>query len=390
MPCDVIILGAGAAGLFCAIEAAKRGRHVVVLERSAKAGRKILMSGGGRCNFTNLFVEPSRFICENPHFHKSALKQFTQWDFINWVESHGIAYHEKTLGQLFCDNKASAIVNALLADCERYGVEIYYKQSIDSVTRSKSGFLLSVSGRDIVSKSLVVATGGLSIPSMGSNPFAYQLAAQFGLPVVPVRAGLVPFTLDSTVYSELTELSGLSSFVSMSTSKVSFSEDVLFTHRGLSGPAALQLSSYWKAGEVVIDFMPNSPVLHIIQKKRLASPRDLVSKVFSAYLPKRLTALLIPPPLMEKRVADLSVSAMAKLEECLHAYPVTPSGTEGYRTAEVTLGGVATDALSSKTMASSDDANLFFIGECVDVTGWLGGYNFQWAWSSAWVAGQYC
>jgi hypothetical protein len=387
---DCVVLGAGAAGLFCSIAAAQRGRRVLVLDHANKAGKKILMSGGGRCNFTNLGVTPAQYLGQNPHFHKSALSQYTQWDFIAWVESHGIAYHEKTQGQLFCTHKAKDLLAALLLDCERAGVHIQLKTSIDGVSFDghEQQFMLNTSAGKIQAQSVVVATGGLSIPTMGASPFAYRLAEQFGLPVQPVRAGLVPFTLDPIDLTQYQDLSGVSLPAELSVGNMSFCDDVLFTHRGLSGPAALQISSYWQKGALTVNWLPQQSLSQSLEKARRQDGKQSVKKWLSACLPNRLIPVLLDESLVESRLADLSKQQVSVIEERLQALSLTPSGTEGYRTAEVTLGGVDTDYLSSKTMQVKSMPGLYFIGEAVDVTGWLGGYNFQWAWSSGFVAGQ--
>jgi predicted Rossmann fold flavoprotein len=389
---DCVIIGAGAAGLFCAIQAAKRGRRVVVLDHANKAGKKILMSGGGRCNFTNLVVTPENYLGQNPHFHKSALASYTQWDFITWVESHGIAYHEKADGQLFCTHKAKDLLVGLLSDCAEAGADIRVKTPVTSVKQMPESQLFQVetSSGQLQAESLVVATGGLSIPTMGASPFAYRLAEQFSIPVLPVRAGLVPFTLDPIDLERLQVLAGVSLRAKLSAGNQDFSGDMLFTHRGLSGPAVLQVSSFWQGGSVLIDWLPGVDLLQAINKERALNGKMPLRKFLSACLPNRLVSVLLPEPLEALRLADLSNEQLNLLEGLLHSYQLKPSGTEGYRTAEVTLGGVDTDYLSSKTMQVKSMPSLYFIGEAVDVTGWLGGYNFQWAWSSGFVAGEHC
>jgi len=389
---DTLIMGAGAAGLFCAIEAAKRGRSTLLLEKSSKPGRKILMSGGGRCNFTNLHIEPDRYLSQNPHFMKSALAQYTQWDFIEWVNAHNIAYHEKTQGQLFCDTKACVIVDALLEDLSHAGAQLAVSVEVGEITllESQPGFICQTSLGPIQCESLVIATGGLSIPSMGTTPFAYQLAESFGIPIVPTRAGLVPFTVDIHDKEQIEPLAGISFPSRLSCETTSFEDDLLLTHRGISGPAALQLSSYWEGGHSIhINCIPKQAISSMIQEAKQVHPKQSVKTLLTNALPNRLVLERTPDSLLEKSVADLSKAGIEDLERLWHDWQIVPSGTEGYRTAEVTLGGVDTVALSSKTMAAKEMTNLFFIGEAVDVTGWLGGYNFQWAWSSAWVAGQY-
>ena len=389
---DCLVVGAGAAGLYCSIQAARRGRRVLVVDHANKAGKKILMSGGGRCNFTNLDVRPDNYLGQNKHFHKSALATHTQWDFIDWVESKGIAYHEKEQGQLFCDNKAKDLLNALLSDCEQAGVEIQLNTSIQSVQydEQKQLFFVETSKGKLTAESLVVATGGLSIPTMGASPFAYKLAEQFDVPVLPVRAGLVPFTLDPKDLSRFDGLSGVSLQAELTADGVSFQDGLLFTHRGLSGPAALQISSYWQGGNLGVNWFLGGNITKIIAQQRKMDGKLTLKKLLSNHLPNRVALALLPEQLADKRVADLSNAQIIELESCLHSELIKPSGTEGYRTAEVTLGGIDTNYLSSKTMQVKALPSLYFIGEAVDVTGWLGGYNFQWAWSSGWVAGQVC
>lgn len=389
---DCLIIGAGAAGLFCAIEAAKRGRRVLVVDHANKPGKKILMSGGGRCNFTNLHATPANYLGQNPHFHKSALAQYTQWDFIDWVESHNIPYHEKTQGQLFCDNKAKDLLGALLLDCDKYSVTIQLNCSIESVgyDEAKKQFLVKTTLGQWQAESVVVATGGLSIPTMGASPFAYRLAEQFEIPVISVRAGLVPFTLDPKDLAYFQSLAGVSLKANVSTNDMSFCDDLLLTHRGLSGPAALQISSYWQHGELCINWLLGCELREWVLTERQLSGSLTLRTLLCRRLPNRLVEVLVADALGRVRLADLSNEQLQALSDTLHRYVIKPSGTEGYRTAEVTLGGVDTDYLSSKTMQVKTIPSLYFIGEAVDVTGWLGGFNFQWAWSSGWVAGQDC
>ncbi|MEP0357367.1 NAD(P)/FAD-dependent oxidoreductase [Paraglaciecola sp.] len=387
---DVIVIGAGAAGLFCAIEAAKRGRSVTVLDHAKRLGGKILMSGGGRCNFTNMYASHENFLSNNPHFCKSALSRYTQWDFIGLVCEHGIAYHEKTLGQLFCDDSAKDILNMLLAECEKAGVTITNQCEILSVQKSEAGFELNTAKGQFQSESLVVATGGLSMPKLGASPYGYQIAEQFGLKVLPTRAGLVPFTLHEQDKKVLAELSGISLDASASCINTSFNENILFTHRGLSGPAVLQISSFWEPGQSVeFDLFPNGDLLAELQKAQQNQPDVQLSTALSSHYPKRYVQAALPylgvenKPLKQYQGKQLEQAALA-----FHQWQLKPNGTEGYRTAEVTLGGVDTDELSSKTMEAKKVKGLYFVGEVMDVTGWLGGFNFQWAWSSGWVAGQ--
>lgn len=387
---DVIIVGAGAAGLMCAIEAAKRHRRVLVLDKSNKVGKKILMSGGGRCNFTNYEICPSRYLSHNPHFVKSALSRYTQWDFIALVKKYGIAFHEKTLGQLFCDNKSQDIVDMLLAECGRVGVKIVLNTTIESIAQFKpSGFKLNTNLGLLRSASLVIASGGLSIPSMGASPFAYKVAEQFGIKVWPTRAGLVPLTLDIADKERLSVLSGVGLDSVVKNQDQHFREHILFTHRGLSGPAILQISSFWQPGEsLIINLLPDIDLLEYLKKARDQTPLKQVNTILSSVLPKRVVEIFVPAIYAEKKLSELSNYALLQIAQCIHAWMIKPNATEGYRTAEVTIGGVDCDALSSKTMACLKIPDLYFIGEAVDVTGWLGGYNFQWAWSSGWAAGQ--
>ena len=388
---DVIIIGAGAAGLFCAAEACKRGRQVEVLDHAKKVGRKILMSGGGRCNFTNMYASAENFLSDNPHFCKSALSRYTQWDFIGLVAEYGIAYHEKTLGQLFCDDSAKDIVNLLLNECDKANATVTTHCEILSVEKIPEGFVLETSQGTYQCESLVVATGGLSMPKLGASPFGYRLAEQFGLRVKPTRAGLVPFTLHDQDKQVLAELSGISLDASAQCNGTSFNENILFTHRGLSGPAVLQISSYWHPGqEVTFDLFPNGELLQDLQSAQQATPDVQLSTALAKHFPKRYVQTALDYFQLEnKPLKQYQGKQLNQVADAFHQWQIKPNGTEGYRTAEVTLGGVDTDELSSKTMQAKNVEGLFFIGEVMDVTGWLGGYNFQWAWSSAWVAGQY-
>ncbi|QMV50039.1 NAD(P)/FAD-dependent oxidoreductase [Ewingella americana] len=388
---DVVVVGAGAAGMFCAALAGQGGRRVVLLDNGKKAGRKILMSGGGRCNFTNLYAEPAAYLSNNPHFCKSALARYTQWDFIDMVNRHGIAWHEKTLGQLFCDDSAQQIVAMLESECAKGKVEIRLRSEISSVTKTESGFEINVNGSTVSTHSLVVASGGLSMPGLGASPWGYRLAEQFGLKVLPTRAGLVPFTLHKPLLDHLQTLSGVSvpSVLTAEDGTV-FRESILFTHRGMSGPAVLQLSSYWQPGEFVsVNLLPDLDLAGFLNEQRQQHPNQSLKNTLAMQLPKRLVECLqtlgqIP----DATLKQLNVPQQAELVEQLQNWRVQPNGTEGYRTAEVTLGGVDTKELSSKTMGATKVPGLYFIGEVVDVTGWLGGYNFQWAWSSAWACAQ--
>ncbi|MEH6371639.1 NAD(P)/FAD-dependent oxidoreductase [Pectobacterium carotovorum] len=389
---DAVIIGAGAAGMFCAAQAGQRGLRVLLLDNGKKAGRKILMSGGGRCNFTNMYAEPAAYLSHNPHFCKSALARYTQWDFISLVNSHRIAYHEKTLGQLFCDNSAQQIVDMLVTECERANVTLRLRSEVTSVEKSDDRFTVQLSnGTAFQSASLVVACGGLSMPGLGATPFGYQLAAQFGINVLPTRAALVPFTLHKPLLEQLQTLSGVSvPTVVTAENGVTFRENILFTHRGLSGPAILQISSYWQAGEfVTINLLPDRDLTQLINDERTAHPNQSLKNTLAQWLPKRLVECLQAlGQLPDVTLKQLNSAQQTQIEQSLQEWRVQPNGTEGYRTAEVTIGGVDTRTLSSKTMEASTVPGLYFIGEVVDVTGWLGGYNFQWAWSSAWACAQ--
>ncbi|MGR7757437.1 NAD(P)/FAD-dependent oxidoreductase [Klebsiella aerogenes] len=388
---DAIVIGAGAAGMFCAAQAGQLGCRVLLLDNGKKPGRKILMSGGGRCNFTNMYVEPAAYLSQNPHFCKSALARYTQWDFIELVGKYGIAWHEKTLGQLFCDDSAEQIVNLLLSECEKGGVQIRLRSEILSVERDEQGYRLQVNGETLTAKKLVIASGGLSMPGLGASPFGYKVAEQFGLKVLPTRAGLVPFTLHKPLLEQLQVLSGVSvpSTITAENGTL-FRENLLFTHRGLSGPAVLQISSYWQPGEfVTVNLLPDCDLEAFLNEQRGAHPNQSLKNTLAMQLPKRLVECLqqlgqIP----DVTLKQLNVRDQQALVETLTAWRVQPNGTEGYRTAEVTLGGVDTNELSSRTMEARKAPGLYFIGEVMDVTGWLGGYNFQWAWSSAWACAQ--
>lgn len=388
---DTVIIGAGAAGLFCASLAGQAGLSVLVLDNGKKAGRKILMSGGGRCNFTNMYIEPSAYLSDNPHFCKSALARYTQWDFIELVQKHHIAYHEKTLGQLFCDDSAQQIVDLLLAECHEGKVSIRLRSEVTQIEKTAEGFTLLVGGKTITASSVVIASGGLSMPGLGATPFGYKIAQQFGLNVLPTRAGLVPFTLHKPQLEQLSPLSGVAiPAIVTAENGTQFKENILFTHRGLSGPAILQISSYWHAGEYVsINLLPDADLEGYLQEKRQTQPNQLLKNTLSRLLPKRFIEIMIEnKQLPDISLAQLSNERIAQIATLLQAWQVLPNGTEGYRTAEVTLGGVDTRNLSSKTMEATKITGLYFIGEVVDVTGWLGGYNFQWAWSSAYACAQ--
>ena len=387
---DVLVIGAGAAGLFCAAQAGARGRRVEVLDHAKKVGRKILMSGGGRCNFTNMYTSPENFLSNNKHFCKSALKRYTQWDFISLVAEYGIPYHEKTLGQLFCDNSASDIVDMLLSECNKNGVGVNLRCEITFIEKSGSGFVVKTSKGDYSCESVVIATGGLSMPKLGATPFGYKVAEQFGLNVLPTRAGLVPFTLQDQDKAQLAELSGIAVDVYATNERTDFRENMLFTHRGLSGPAILQISSYWQPGESIqINLQPTFSLADEIRTAQTQQPDIMLTTLLNKHFPKRLSQTLIDVMgWVNSPIKQLNEAQITRYDQELSAWQVKPNGTEGYRTAEVTLGGVDTNELSSKTMMANKVEGLYFIGEVVDVTGWLGGFNFQWAWSSGWAAGQ--
>jgi len=386
---DVAVIGAGAAGLMCAIEAGKRGRRVVVLDHANKPGKKILMSGGGRCNFTNLSISHDNYISSNRHFCKSALSRFTQQDFIDLVNSHGIAWHEKEHGQLFCDNSSRDILDMLLTECRQHDVAIRLDCEIGQVGRTESGFVVTTASEEIRSQSLVVASGGLSIPKMCASPIGYRIAEQFGLSIQPTRAGLVPFTLHPEDKQRLASLSGIAVDVNVYNDRASFRGSLLFTHRGISGPAILQISSYWKPGEhIVVDITPGLDVSALLRSARQEQPRLCLKNLLARYLPRRVVTVLVQPELADCQLAELSNRDISQVRDQLQQWQLRPNNTEGYRTAEVTLGGVHCDEVSSRTFESKKVAGLYFIGEVLDVTGHLGGYNFQWAWSSGWCAGQ--
>jgi len=388
---DVVIIGAGASGLMCAIEAGKRGRSVLVLDHANKAGKKILMSGGGRCNFTNYSVDAENFISQNIHFCKSALSRFTQWDFLAMIDQYKIPFHERSHGQLFCDDSAKDILNMLLAECEKVGVKIQLNCNIKKMTKiSEQSFQLDTDKETIQCQSLVVATGGLSIPKMGATAFGYQIAEQFNMNVLPVCAALVPFTLQPGDKDKYSALSGIAVPCVVSNQQQSFKENMLFTHRGLSGPAILQISSYWKAGENInVNFLPELDLAENLLEKRNNKVKMQLKTILSELLPRRLVEVLINQKLLALSLQDISNKQLDEIVQSISCWTIKPNGTEGYRTAEVTLGGVDCSEISSKTMQSQTVNDLYFVGEVLDVTGWLGGYNFQWAWASGWCAGQY-
>jgi hypothetical protein len=388
---DVIILGAGAAGLMCAITAGNRGRRVLVLDSSNKIGKKILMSGGGRCNFTNVNCDPSNFISANPSFSISALSRYTPWDFVALVEKHGIAFHEKTLGQLFCDGSSKQILKLLVDEAARAGVSIRTHFETDSVTHSDH-YVVSGGRSSFSSDSLVIATGGLSIPKMGATDFGYRLARQFELQVLETRAGLVPFTFTGDVQTMLQQLSGVSIPSRVSTAEVSFTEDLLFTHRGLSGPAILQVSSYWNPGDTIsVNLLPDCDAEALLLDAKQSQGKSLLRTVLAELLPRALVLSLqdaLWPDLVDIPLKEIADDKLRQLGSRLNNWVLKPAATEGYRTAEVTLAGVDTAELSSKTMECKRQQGLYCIGEVVDVTGHLGGFNFQWAWASGFAAGQ--
>ncbi len=387
---DVIIVGAGAAGLMCAIEAGKRGRKACVIDHSKKPAEKVRISGGGRSNFTNIYASPDNFISTNPHFCKSALSRYTQYDFIALMDDHSIPYHEKKLGQLFCDNSAQDLIDMLLKECEKNNVTISLSTSIDKIEKADDVYNISTSSGKMNCESLVIACGGLSIPKIGATGFGYDIAKQFGHSIIDTRAGLVPLTFQNEILDMCKNLSGLSAEARVyAQDKTSFAEGLLFTHRGLSGPSILQISSYWNAGEsIIVNLLPTVDVLELLKNGRDENPKQDIQNALSPHLPKRLIAAICDRVNVHGRLADLSNKALESVANHINAWNVTPNGSEGYRTAEVTLGGVNTDELSSKTMESKLSEGLYFIGEVVDVTGHLGGFNFQWAWSSGWACGQ--
>ena len=404
---DVLVIGAGAAGLMCAATAGYRGKSVTVVDMGKKPGRKILISGGGRCNFTNENARPENYLCQNPHFVKSALSRYSAQDFIELVDRHGLAYHHKTLGQLFCDDSAQDIVDILMTECDWAGVNIALRSEVLSVTalpdENKQGYQVVTSGDTYQCQSLVIASGGLTMPKLGATPIGYKIAEQFGLNVLPTMAALVPFTLHDHDKQRFDGLSGISlPTVVTADDGTQFRENILFTHRGLSGPAILQISSFWRAGQAVtIDLLPDSPITDLVKEWRQNSPQKSLKNLLTTVLPKRLVEAMVRnkelknkelsnTELTDKVISQLSNEEATYLLQYLHQWQIKPNGTEGYRTAEVTLGGVDTDELSSKTFEAKNAKGLFFIGEVIDVTGWLGGYNFQFAWSSGVACGQAC
>jgi predicted Rossmann fold flavoprotein len=387
---DVVVIGAGAAGMMCAIEAGKRGRSVLVIDHARSPGEKIRISGGGRCNFTNIHASPKNFISQNPHFCISALKRYTQRDFVALVERHGIAFHEKTLGQLFCDGSAMQIINMLTGEIKRLGAELRLSTAAERIEKTEGGFVLSLSGGVMVRcASLIVASGGKSIPKMGATGFGYDVAAQFGLRMVETRPALVPLTFEPNTLERLRPLAGIAVDAVVSCGKTQFAEAMLFTHRGISGPAILQISSYWREGqEIGIAMSPGVNVFEALRQARAQNGKQAVQTALAAFLPKKL-AQTLAQEFSAATLAEMADKTLRRVEAAVNDWRIKPSGSEGYRTAEVTLGGVDTRDLDSRTMEAKEVPGLYFIGEVVDVTGWLGGYNFQWAWSSGWCAGQY-
>jgi predicted Rossmann fold flavoprotein len=388
-PFDVVVVGAGAAGMMCAIEAGRRGRRVLVVDHADAAGEKIRISGGGRCNFTNIHTAPENFISRNPRFCISALRRYTPADFIALIERHAIAYHEKTLGQLFCDGSARQIVDLLLQEMARHRVVLRLATAVTRIEKTADGFDFTIGGARVSSNSLVIATGGKSIPKMGATGYGYEVAAQFGIAVTPIRPALVPLTFDEGTMRRLAPLAGVAVDAIVASGKIRFEEAMLFTHRGLSGPAILQISSYWReGGEIAIDMAPGVDLFEALRRSRTENGRQALPNVLAQHLPKRLAQAIAETEGALGNIADASDKMLRRLAAAVNAWRIKPAGSEGYRTAEVTLGGVDTDHLDSRTMAAKSVYGLYFIGEAVDVTGWLGGYNFQWAWASGWCAGQ--
>ena len=387
---DVIIIGAGAAGMMSAIEAGKRGRKVLLVDHAKKIGEKIRISGGGRCNFTNINTHPSKFISNNPKFTISALSQYTQMDFINLIKKHNIKFHEKKLGQLFCDQSAQQIVDMLLLECQNANVSIMKETIITEVDKQGDKYIIVV-GKDKYScKSLIIATGGLSVPKIGASKFGYDVAKKFNMNIVETLPALVPLTFNEKILSLCKELSGLSLEAVVFFNKTFFQEGMLFTHRGLSGPSILQISSYWKLGDnIKINLSPKLDVFELLEREKKLNPKHDIINIITEILPKRLASIICKENNVSGNISELPNKLLKQLSESINTWIISPIGSEGYRTAEVTLGGVDTNEISSKTMMSKNNPGLFFIGEVVDVTGHLGGYNFQWAWSSGFVAGQY-
>ncbi len=387
---DVIIIGAGASGLMCAIEAGKRGLSIIVVDHKSNPAKKLLLSGGGKCNFTNYNIDAENYISENPHFCKSALSQFTQWDFLELLRIYNIEFEEREHGQLFCKNKASDIYQMLLTECEKYEVEFKLNETNLLTAKDKKLFKVEINGQVIFGKSLVIATGGLSLPETGATSFGYKVAEQFGLNIIPPRPGLVPFTYCPKDKEKFLTLSGIAILAMVENAKKSFTESLLFTHRGLSGPVILQLSLYWSLGEsIIINLLPNIDLFTELKQEQKKQNNKILKTILSKYLPKRLIAVFLSEFEIEKPLQQISHKQLQQVAKIFNHWNFTPNNTEGYRTAEVTIGGVDCDEISSKTMEAKKQKNLFFTGEVLDITGWLGGYNLQWAWSSGWTAGQY-
>ena len=387
---DVIIVGAGAAGMMSAIEAGKRGRKVLLVDHAKKIGEKIRISGGGRCNFTNIHTHPSKFISNNPKFIISALKQYTQNDFINLIRKHNIKFHEKKLGQLFCDESAQQIIDMLLLECKEANVVLKKGIKIIDIDKEDDEYFITVGSDKYLCKSLIIATGGLSIPKIGATKFGYDIAKKFNLKVIETLPALVPLTFSEKILAMCQELTGLSVEAIVSFKKTFFEEGMLFTHRGLSGPSILQISSYWKMGDdIKVNLSPKLDVDKFLNDRKISNPKQDISVIVSEILPKRLAHIICHENKVNGNICELSNKVLNQLSNSINSWAINPTGSEGYRTAEVTLGGIDTEEISSKTMMSKKHPGLFFIGEVVDVTGHLGGYNFQWAWSSGYVAGKY-
>ena len=387
---DVVIIGAGAAGMMCAIEAGKRGRKVLLVDHAKRIGEKIRISGGGRCNFTNINSNPNKFISSNPNFCISALKQYTQNDFIGLINRHHIKFHEKKLGQLFCDESSKQIIDMLLHECKISNVILKNETPVLAVSKIDDKYHIKSEAGEYLCESLVIATGGLSIPKIGATDFGYKIAKQFHINVIEQEPGLVPLTFQDLLLNKCKNLAGLSLEAVVSFQKKSFEEGMLFTHRGLSGPSILQISSYWKLGkDIQINLAPTKDIHMLLEERKLSNPKQDVTSIISEFIPKRLALSLCKDLKVSGRIADLSKKIIEIVSKSINQWKINPIGTEGYRTAEVTLGGVDTKELSSKTMMSNNNEGLYFIGEVVDVTGHLGGYNFQWAWSSGYVSGQH-
>lgn len=387
---DVMIIGAGAAGMMCAIEAGKRGRSVLIIDHAKKAGDKIRISGGGRCNFTNINTKFDRFLSKNPRFCISALKRYSQHDFIKLVDQYGIAYHEKTLGQLFCDHSSQDIISMLRDEMDKAGVDLKLQTSVKRITYDDT-YWITLDHDEITASSLVIATGGKSIPKMGATGFGYDIATQFDIPITDVRPALVPLTFSDDTLDRVKPLSGVSVESSVKHNKTKFDEALLFTHRGLSGPSILQISSYWREGdEITVDLARGQKITEKLKSLRGEAGKQSITNVLARLIPAKLAQMIIEQTGFSGNLADQSNAKLDQIGQLTNAWTIKPAGSEGYRTAEVTLGGVDTSALDAKTMEAKNQKGLYFIGEVVDITGWLGGYNFQWAWSSGWVCGQVC